>query len=44
MKIMIKRLLLVKLVLTDKEINYAIKLMAKANDNEAAYRYLTPNY
>lgn len=27
--------------LTDKEINYAIKLMAKANDKEAAYRYLT---
>lgn len=30
-----------KVVLTDKEINYAIKLMAKANDKEAAYRYLT---
>ena len=30
-----------KVVLTDKEVNYAIKLMAKANDKEAAYRYLT---
>ena len=30
-----------KVVLTDKEINYAIKLMAKANDKEAAFRYLT---
>jgi hypothetical protein len=30
-----------KVMLTDKEINYATKLMAKANDREAAYRYLT---
>lgn len=30
-----------KVALTDKEINYAIKLMAKANDKEAAFRYLT---
>lgn len=30
-----------KVVLSDKEINYAIKLMANANDREAAYRYLT---
>lgn len=30
-----------KVVLTDKEIKYAITLMAKANDKEAAYRYLT---
>jgi len=30
-----------KEALTDKEIKYAINLMAKANDREAAYRYLT---
>ena len=30
-----------KVALTDKEINYALKLMAKANDIEAAYRYLS---
>jgi hypothetical protein len=28
-------------VLTDKEIKYALNLMSKANDREAAYRYLT---
>jgi hypothetical protein len=30
-----------KLGLTDKDIKYAIRLMEKANDKEAAYRYLT---
>ena len=30
-----------KVALTDKEIKYAINLMNKANDKEAAYRYLT---
>jgi hypothetical protein len=30
-----------KITLTDKEIKYAINLLNKANDKEAAYRYLT---
>ena len=30
-----------KVVLTDKEIKYGISLMIKANDKEAAFRYLT---